>query len=75
MQSLHQYLMARYDVDSLDDYIHLLSLFRNTRAIEMEKACGRVTELESVSATLEIARLSILRQLQQRRPPSGTPPS
>ena len=70
MQSLHQYLMARYEIDSFGDYIHLLCLFRNTRAIEMEKACARVGELEGISASLEIARLSTLRRLQQRRPPS-----
>jgi len=62
--------MSRYEVDSIDDYIRLLCLFRNTRAIEMEKACARVLEIEEVSSSVEIAMLSILNRLQQRRHPS-----
>ena len=62
--------MSRYEVDSIDDYIRLLCLFRNTRAIEMEKACTRVLEIEEVSSSVEIAMLSILNRLQQRRHPS-----
>lgn len=70
LQSLHRYLMSRYEVDSLDDYVRLLCLFRNTRAIEMEKASARVSEIEELSSSVEIARLSVLRQIQQRRNPS-----
>jgi len=62
--------MSRYEVDSIDDYVRLLCLFRNTRAIEMEKACARVLEIEQISSSVEIARLSILHQLEQRRRPS-----
>jgi len=57
--------MSQYKVNSIDDYIHLLCLFRNTRAIEMEKACARVLEIEEISTSIEITCLSILRQLNQ----------
>jgi len=59
--------MARYDVDGFDDYIHLLALFRNTRAIEAVKVRDRVFDLTDIANSVEIARQSILRQLQERR--------
>ena len=50
LQLLHQYLMSRYEVDSIDDYVHLLCLFRNTWASK---------EIEEISSSVEITCLSI----------------
>lgn len=70
MQSLHRYLMSRYEVETYDEYLHLLALFRNTRAIEAQKARTRYAELQDISANIEFARHAVLRRLQQRRSPS-----
>jgi hypothetical protein len=59
--------MRRYKVKTFDDYIHLLALFRNTRAIEAAKARDRVLELSDISTSVEMARQSILRRLHLRR--------
>jgi len=67
MESMHWYLMARYEVETFDDYIHLLALFRNTRAIEAVKARERVFELTNISTSVDLARQLILRRLQLRR--------
>lgn len=67
LESMHRYLMARYEVETFDDYIHLLALFRNTRAIEAAKARDRVVELTDISSSVEIARQLILRRLQHRQ--------
>lgn len=67
MQSLHSYLMARFDVETLEEYIHLLTLFRNTQAIETVNARRRLCELAEASKSLETARYAILNRLRQRR--------
>jgi hypothetical protein len=67
MESMHRYLMARYEVETFDDYIHLLALFRNTRAIEAVKARERVFELSDISTSVDVARQIILRRLRLRR--------
>jgi hypothetical protein len=67
LESIHRYLMARYVVETFEDYIHLLALFRNTRVIEAAKARDRVFELTEISTSIENARQSILRRLQLRR--------
>jgi hypothetical protein len=67
LESMHRYLMARYEADTFDRYIHLLALFRNTRAIEAVKARDRVFELTDISNSIEMARQSILHRLQLRR--------
>lgn len=69
-QSLHRYLISRYKVDSLDNYVRPLCLFRNTQAIKMEKASAHVSEIEELFSSVEIAQLSVLRQIQQCRTPS-----
>ena len=67
MESMHRYLMARYEVETFDDYIHLLALFRNTRATQAAAARDRVFELNNISTSVDLARQSILRRLQLRR--------
>ena len=67
MESMHRYLMARYEVETFDDYIHLLALFRNTRAIEAVKARERVFELSDISTSVDVARQIILCRLRLRR--------
>jgi len=67
LESMHRYLMARYEVETFDDYIHLLALFRNTCAIEAVKARERVIELTNISTSVDLARQSIRRRLQLRR--------
>ena len=71
MQSLHRYLMARFDIETFDDYLHLLALFRNTQAIETLNARRHLSELNEVSKSLESARYAILSRLNQRRAGSG----
>jgi hypothetical protein len=66
MESLHRYLMSRYDINIYDDYLHMLSLFRNTRAIEAENALNRYQELQSAAATIENARIVLLRRMDDR---------
>jgi hypothetical protein len=58
--------MSRYDVDDFENYTHLLALYRNTRAIEAMKARIRYMELEGAAASVEKARLSLIRSLQDR---------
>jgi len=60
--------MARYDIESYDDYIQILALYRNTRAIEAQNARQRFAELSEASAAVERARLSAIRRLQDRYP-------
>jgi len=60
--------MARYDIQSYDDYIHILALYRNTRAVEAQNARQRFTQLSEASAAVERARLSVIRRLQDRYP-------
>ena len=60
--------MARYDIQSYDDYIHILTLYRNTRAVEAQNARQRFTQLSEASAAVERARLSVIRRLQDRYP-------
>jgi hypothetical protein len=64
---MHRYVMARYEVETFDDYIHILALFRNTRAIEAVKARQRVFELTDISTSVDVARQLIRRRLQLRR--------
>jgi hypothetical protein len=66
MQSLHVYLMARFDVPDYDDYLHLLALYRNTRATEAINARNRYLQLEEVSETLSAARQAVLKRLAAR---------
>ena len=72
IESLHRYLMSRYDIKDYDDYLHVLSLFRNTRAIEAENALNRYHELQSVASTLENARIQLLRRIDERIAASST---
>jgi len=67
MQSLHHYLMAWYNVASFDDYIELLALFCNMRAVEAEKAFNQCKELANISANIEIARLAILCRIEEHQ--------
>jgi len=67
LESMHRYLMVRYEAETFDNYMHLLTMFRNTRAIEAAKARDRVFELNDISNAIEIARQSVLRRLQLRR--------
>ena len=69
MESLHRYLVARYEVDDLQDYLQLVTLFRNTRAIESQNAYTRYDELAQVSRSIETARIAILRKLEERGSP------
>ena len=60
--------MARYDIQSYDDYIHMLALYHNLRAIEAQNARQRFTELSDASASVERVRLNVIRRLQARYP-------
>jgi hypothetical protein len=66
MQSLHVYLMARFDISDYGDYLHLLALYRNTRATEAINARNRYLQLEQVSETLSAARKAVLEKLTAR---------
>jgi hypothetical protein len=66
LESLHRYVMARYDIQSYEEYIHVLALCRNTRAIEAQNARQRYTELSEASALIERARLAVMCRLQNR---------
>jgi hypothetical protein len=66
MESLHRYLMSRYEVDDLQDYLQVLALFRNTRGIECKNAHSRWGELAEIARSLNTARYAILRKLQDR---------
>lgn len=70
MQLLHRYLLARFEVETLDDYLHLLTLFRNTQAIETLYAHRWLSKLADIVASIEMARHSVLARLQQCRTPS-----
>ena len=59
--------MARFDVETFDDYLHLLTLFRNTQAIETLNARRRLSELTEVSRFIQSSRNAILSRLTQRR--------
>jgi hypothetical protein len=58
--------MARYDVRDSDEYLHLLALYRNTRAIEAQKARLRFTELMDARASIAKVRLSVIQAMQDR---------
>ena len=66
IESLHRYLMSRYDIKDYDDYLHVLSLYRNTRAIEAENALNRYQEIRAAVATIENARIDLLRRIDDR---------
>jgi len=67
MQSLHSYLMARFEVETLEDYMQMLTLFRNTQAIETMNARQRLNELAEASKSIENAQYAILNRLKERR--------
>jgi hypothetical protein len=67
MESMHQFLMARYQVSDFDDYKHLLALLRNTRAIAAHKASSRSADIRHLQAMVENARSDLVEQLQQGR--------
>jgi hypothetical protein len=58
--------MARYDVRDSDEYLHLLALYRNTQAIEAQKARLRFTELTDARASIAKVRLSVIQAMQDR---------
>lgn len=60
--------MARYDIQSYDDYVQILALYRNTRAFEAQNARQRFTELSEACAAVEGARLSVIQTLRDRYP-------
>jgi hypothetical protein len=62
--------MARHEVEDLDDYLRLLALFRNTRAIEAQNARGRHAEIKELIRSVETARYAILRRLNDGRSPA-----
>ena len=67
MQSLHSYLMARFEVETFEDYMQMLTLFRNTQAIEAMNARQRLIELAEASKSIENAQYAILDRLKERR--------
>jgi len=58
--------MERYDIHTYDEYLHILALYRNSRAIEAQNARQRFKELNEATATIEKTRLSVMRRLQDR---------
>jgi hypothetical protein len=58
--------MSRYDIRDYNDYLHLLALYRNTRAIEAQKARTRFAELSDAAASVSKVRLSVVKALQDR---------
>jgi len=52
--------MSRYPVETLDDYMHLVAMYRNARAIEAQKARTRHLELVELAKSIESARLAVL---------------
>jgi len=66
LESMHQYIMARYNIQNLDDYLQILALFRNTRAIEAQNARQRHMDLLEACKSVERSRLSIILGLQER---------
>lgn len=67
LQSLHRYILSRYDIQDYDEYLHLLALYRNTRAIEVQKASTRFTELNLAVTSVAKARLGIIKAMEDRR--------
>ena len=64
LQSLHRYIMSRFDIHDMDDYLQILALFRNTRAIEAHNARRRLMELKEVASSIERLRRSLFHSLQ-----------
>ena len=56
MRALHRYLVARHRVDDYDNYIRLLAMFRNTAAIEANKAEDRRRQLNLAAAQVTVIR-------------------
>ena len=67
MQSLHSYLMAQFEVETFEEYIQMVALFRNTQAIEMMNARQQLSELAKVANSFETSRSAILSRLKERR--------
>jgi len=66
LELLHQYLMVWYDLQDFEDYLHFLALYRNTRAIEAQNARHQYTKLSEACASVENARLMVIKRLQDR---------
>ena len=66
MASLHRYLVARYQIEDYDDYIHLLALYRNTRGVQAQNSHSRYDELFETIRAIDSSRLALLHRLQQR---------
>ena len=64
MDSFHRYLLSRYDIHTYEDYVHLLALFRNTRAIEAHNARQRYSDISAACASVEELRLSAIQRLK-----------
>ena len=67
MESMHDFLMARYEVSDFDDYKHLLALLRNTRAIAAHKARSRHADIQHLQDIVDNARNHVIRRLKQGR--------
>jgi hypothetical protein len=67
MESMHQFLMARYQIADYEEYKYLLALLRNTRAIAAHKARSRHAHLWHLQDTVDNARNQIIHQLKEGR--------
>ena len=65
LQSLHGYIMSRFDIQDMDEYLQILALFRNTRAIEAHNARRRLMELKEAASSIERLRRSLFDSLQE----------
>jgi hypothetical protein len=67
MESMHHFLLARYQVSDFDEYKQLLALLRNTRAIAAHKARSRYADIRHLQTMVEHARNHLVEQLKQGR--------
>ena len=67
MESMHRFVMARYQIANFDDYKYILALLRNTRAISAHKARSRHADIQSLQDAVDDTRSRLVKQLTEGR--------
>ena len=76
MESLHRYLIARYDISDYDYYLKLVAMYRNTAAIEARNSYLRHKSLLELYQHCMIMHAAAAKRIRERsRSPSAPSPT
>ena len=73
MESLHRYLVARYDISDYDYYLKLLAMYRNTAAIEAQNSHIRHASLSMLFQRCSEMHAATVKRIRERKSSTGLP--